>query len=108
MTLQRKRTLKNGGRIKSTSTIRPRSKKTIKLYETRSALRKDLFADNPLCERCHTVPACDIHEILSRGRGGSIIDVKNFALLCRPCHEFVTVNVVEAEAEGFLVSRYNK
>ena len=31
----------------------------------------------------------DVHEVLSRGRGGSILDEGNCVATCRPCHEWV-------------------
>lgn len=34
--------------------------------------------------------ADDIHEPLTRARGGSIVDPDNQAPLCRPCHDEVT------------------
>jgi len=45
----------------------------------------------PQCER----PGCgsladDVHEPLTRARGGSITDKNNATALCRPCHDEVT------------------
>lgn len=44
----------------------------------------------------------DMHEILSRGRGGNPLDKNNILLVCRPCHEMITKNTVWAESKGFL------
>ncbi|MCW2918539.1 MAG: hypothetical protein JWN52_6607 [Actinomycetia bacterium] len=46
------------------------------------------FGRNPMCAvpRC-TEPAVDVHEPLTRGRGGSITDPDNMVPLCRPHHD---------------------
>jgi hypothetical protein len=50
-----------------------------------------LYPERPHCAR----PVCprmadDLHEPLTRGRGGSITDPENQVPLCRPCHDEVT------------------
>jgi hypothetical protein len=50
-----------------------------------------LYPERPQCVR----PGCprladDIHEPLTRARGGSITDPDNQVPLCRPCHDEVT------------------
>ena len=50
-----------------------------------------LFPERPVCER----PGCghwadDVHEPLTRARGGSIVDPDNMIALCRACHDEVT------------------
>ena len=50
-----------------------------------------LFPERPACAR----PGCgqwadDVHEPLTRARGGSIVDPENMAALCRACHDLVT------------------
>ena len=52
-----------------------------------------------LCVRCGRM-ADDPNEILSRARGGSIVDRDNIVPLCRPCHTFITDNPRAAHAEG--------
>jgi predicted metal-binding protein len=42
----------------------------------------------------------DMHEILSRARGGSITDPDNILLVCRSCHRWVTENPWAAEDLG--------
>ena len=66
--------------------------------------RKKLIAEmarngHPLCVRCGRL-ADDLHEVLSRARGGSIADPENCRPLCRPCHTWVTEHPVEAKSEG--------
>ena len=96
--LVRKTSLKGSGYIKS------RSKKMKELYVERNRLREEMFENNPFCERCGVIPAVDMHELLSRGRGGSIVDKENIALLCRGCHSYVTENVLFGEDRRFILS----
>jgi 5-methylcytosine-specific restriction endonuclease McrA len=53
----------------------------------------------PSCSR----HATDVHEILTRARGGSITDAENCIALCRGCHNFVTVNTKWGERHGFVL-----
>jgi len=46
----------------------------------------------------------DVHEILTRGRGGSIVTEENVLALCRNCHHFITVEPAWAKENGFVVS----
>jgi len=81
--------------------MRHRSKRTAATYRRkRIPLVQALFADQPACAACLAEPAVDPHEILPRGRGGSITDPGNVIPLCRPCHTWVTTNPAEAEARG--------
>lgn len=83
--------------------LRRRSKKTASIYRTtRIPLVIELLQDIPPCQRCHQATATDVHELKSRARGGSILDPDNLALLCRPCHTWVTTNPAAATAEGWL------
>lgn len=43
----------------------------------------------------------DVHEVLSRARGGSILDPDNCLTLCRLHHDWVTTHPAEAEAGGW-------
>lgn len=62
--------------------------------------------DEAICERCQEARATDVHEIKSRARGGSITDLDNLAVLCRPCHTFITENPYQAAAESWSVSSW--
>ena len=66
-----------------------------------------LLADNPLCQRCHAAIATDVHELRSRARGGSITDLDNLALLCRPCHSWVTTHPAQATEQGWLLPSWD-
>jgi len=57
----------------------------------RKAMIAILYPERPRCVR----PGCprmadDIHEPLTRARGGSITDEGNQKPLCRPCHDEIT------------------
>lgn len=94
--------------VKRSTPLRRRSKKTAATYRTqRIPLVKQLLADSPPCQRCHLFVATDVHEIKSRARGGSILDRDNLALLCRPCHSWVTTHPADATAEGWLKNSWD-
>jgi hypothetical protein len=66
-----------------------------------------VFGDSPWCairwgHGCRGF-ADDLHEVLSRGRGGSITEAANTLPGCRWCHTQVTTHPAEAEARGFLL-----
>ena len=97
MTLQRRT------RLERRTRLRPRSDKRARLYrEQRVPLVRELLEARPVCERCHAAPSCDVHEIQTRARGGSLLDPDNLACLCRPCHSWVTAEPAAATAEGWL------
>lgn len=87
--------------------IRPRSKKTEKLYaEQRRPIVKKLLQDHPLCQRCKKEYATDVHELKSRARGGSITDENNLRCVCRTCHFWITTNPKLAKETGWLKSSW--
>jgi hypothetical protein len=47
----------------------------------------------------------DLHEVLSRGRGGDPTDPENILALCREHHHQITVNPEWAESLGLSRSR---
>ena len=47
--------------------------------------------------------ATDVHEILTRARGGSTTDPDNCISLCRGCHRFITENTKWGEQHGFVL-----
>jgi len=74
-----------------------------KLYkDQRVPLVKRLLSENPTCQKCFSARSQDVHEVKSRARGGSIIDIKNLRCLCRPCHNWITSHPEEAHAQGWL------
>jgi 5-methylcytosine-specific restriction endonuclease McrA len=85
-----------------------RSKRRAALYATeRRKLVAELLRDFPPCQRCATAYATDVHEIKTRARGGSITDRENLALLCRPCHTFITQNPAQGKSEGWLKNSWD-
>lgn len=80
------------------SPINKRSKKTEEKYKERGPLVKRLLKERPWCEACpvfaahdHVVvyirrPSQDIHEIVRRSQGGSILEENNLLAVCRDCH----------------------
>jgi hypothetical protein len=83
-----------------------------------SAERKDIrlelhAARGPYCQGCPVTPVgamdprpwTDMHEILTRGRGGDPTDPENILCLCRECHVWVTTHEVAARALGLVRAR---
>lgn len=78
--------------------MRPRSKKKEAEYRLRRPLVARLLSERPWCEACPVFaqhdglvtfarrPAVDVHEIVRRSQGGSILDEENLMCVCRPCH----------------------
>lgn len=90
------------------------SAKRRELAKERRAFVAKVLAMYPLCQatvplldagfvdaarRC-AGPSCDVHEVKSRARGGSIVDETNVLALCRPCHSWVTEHPLEAIEAG--------
>lgn len=89
--LQRKTPLAGTGGLARVTPLRPMSSKRRKANKTRREVVHATFGDAPGC----VVPGCprladDVHEPLTRGRGGSITDPTNMAPLCRPHHTEIT------------------
>lgn len=89
--------------------LRPRSVKRDRLYrEQRRPLVAALLHDQPLCQRCATAEATEIHELKSRARGGSITDPENCVALCHDCHAWITTHPADALAAGWLRSSWEE
>lgn len=50
--------------------------------------------------------AVELHEPLTRARGGSIVDPTNTVAICRACHDWVHTNPKTAQTIGLLESQY--
>ena len=97
--------------------LRPVSPKRAKVNAIRKAEARRVYGERPVCFAC--VPwqlvgidrdrtgcdgwATDLHELLPRGRGGSITDMDNCRPVSRACHDFAHANPELAEAAGLLV-----
>lgn len=78
--------------------VRYRSKKKEAEYKLRRPLVERLLKERPHCEACPVFAvhdqktvyrrnmSQDIHEIIRRSQGGSILDEANLLAVCRPCH----------------------
>ncbi len=87
----RTKPMPRGAGIQRTTELQPVSKKRAAAMRRRRTVIAVLYPDRPPC----TVPWCpnwadDIHEPLTRGRGGAIDDAGNMAPLCRACHDVIT------------------
>jgi 5-methylcytosine-specific restriction endonuclease McrA len=52
-----------------------------------------------------TGTATDVHEVVSRARGGSVTDMANCVHLCSQCHRHVHTHPLESYANGLLKRR---
>lgn len=105
---------------------KPMRRKPVRLNQ-RSAKRADeyarpggrrdlvaaMLAARPRCEArvlCRGARAVDVHERLSRARGGSILDPEQAHMVtaCRACHDWITQNPKAAEALRLLLSAWHK
>lgn len=78
--------------------MRHRSKKKEAEYRLRRPLVERLLTERPWCEACpvfaghdHKITyvrkrAVDVHEVVRRSQGGSILDEDNLLCVCRDCH----------------------
>jgi hypothetical protein len=89
--------------------LRVRSKKTAVVYRTRRKLVDRVLRTRPVCE----VPWCihpseDVHEPLTRARGGSILDETNTKAVCRMHHDLIHLEPEWAYELGFLVHSWDR
>lgn len=97
--LRQKTELKNKKPLKRASKpIAQRSKKMEATYVERRKFVKKVLTERPLCEACPVFalhdgkitykikPSTDVHELVRRSQGGSILDEDNVLAVCRPCH----------------------
>jgi 5-methylcytosine-specific restriction endonuclease McrA len=78
--------------------MRYRSPKKEAEYRIRRPLVARLLEERPLCEACPVFAehdekliyrrnaSMDVHELVRRSQGGSILDESNLMCVCRPCH----------------------
>lgn len=79
--------------------MRHRSKKKEAEYRLRRPLVEKLLSERPWCEACSVFAnydgaltykqnqSVDIHEVVRRSQGGSILDENNLLAVCRKCHQ---------------------
>lgn len=88
-----------------------RSPKRELVMVQRRILVEEQLKLRPVCEA--RMPDCDydavdIHEPLTRARGGSILDVNNTLAVCRQCHIWIHDHPKEAHVLGFLKHSWEK
>lgn len=96
--MKRKTQLKRTPLKRGTKQIAKRSKKTEDKYVDRRKVVAQLLFDFPLCFACPVFAkhdgkiiyvqskSVDVHEIVRRSQGGSILDLDNLVTVCRMCH----------------------
>ena len=101
--------------LKRTGWLKPRSKKRQKLYSQKGG-RRDFVASMlqrfPKCQATISVHcsgrAVDVHELLARSQGGSILDEENCITVCRTCHTWIGDNPNKARQLGLRRSLYHE
>ena len=113
--------------LKSKTRLNFRSAKTKEVYKSRRKIVRDMLALNSECQACIIIAVydrqqeksknwndrpsnrygvimarkpVDIHELINRSQGGSILENKNLMAVCRECHMRITENPKEAELLG--------
>jgi 5-methylcytosine-specific restriction endonuclease McrA len=78
--------------------IAQRSKKTEKIYIERRKIVAEMLSDFPMCFACPVFAkhdcvstfihrkSVDVHELIRRSQGGSILERDNLVTVCRQCH----------------------
>ena len=78
--------------------MRHRSKKKEAEYRLRRPFVERILSERPHCEACPKFAehdnlstyirrtSSDVHELIRRSQGGSILDENNVLAVCRPCH----------------------
>lgn len=118
-------TLTRARQPQRTTRIRPVSRKRARENRQRAAMAAALYPERPLCDvyvlsqqRPGLVPArvlarCtrwgdDLHEPLTRARGGSITDPENARTPCRPCHGAVQLGPEWAYTAGLMAHSWDR
>jgi len=90
--------LKRSGGLKRGSPLKVRSKKREAEYVERRKLVAKMLDDHRYCQACPVFArhdgviaytrrgSVDIHELVRRSQGGSILDESNCIAVCRECH----------------------
>jgi len=85
--------------------LRAASPKRQSEYNQYAKEKKAYMALHPLCERCKTKKATDLHH--KAGRVGQwLCRYEYFAALCRECHDFCHRNPKEARSAGWIVDTH--
>ena len=79
-----------------------------RLLERYPVCRFGVFGEYMVVSHQCNQPSTEIHERLSRARGGSILDESNCVALCHEHHRWTTDHPAEATKLGLLKSRWGK
>ena len=102
---------------RSTKPIRSRSKKTEKIYVKRRKFVAEFLEKHPWCQRCYEAfpetqsfvnRSTEVHEVISRARGGDILEEDNCRALCHECHMWIHAHPRQATLDGWLKSGKRK
>lgn len=109
----RRTPLKRGTSQLKRSPLKPRSDKMKTKYVDRRSLVEEMLEAEPTCKACLIFAAYegtqgvvrlnytrDIHELVNRSQGGSILERDNLIAVCRPCHTRITIRPKQAEELG--------
>ena len=94
--------------------LRPVSARRLADNRRRRTNLETVYGHRPACHACLPLAlvgvdrdrtgcngwAQDAHELVSRGRGGSIVDPENVRPVSRACHRWITEHPGDAEAAG--------
>ena len=95
--------------------LRRISKKRAKIQRQRARMVSEELAERELCEAGSLIylkanktvcsgRAVELHEPLTRARGGSILDPDNTVAVCRNCHRWIHDHPEDATQLGLLKS----
>lgn len=111
--LRRFTVLQGDGEPERRTPLRPRSAKMARVYRLeRVPLVRTMLAGQPLCQLA--LPGCTgladtVHELLPRGRGGSITDPDNCVPACQSCNDAASnQHITEAQVRGLLLHSWQR
>lgn len=93
--------------------VKPQSDRRKREAAERRVLVRRLLAEHPHCEAqvlCRGAASQDVHERLTRARGGSIVDPEQAHMLCvcRACHDWITTHPREAERRRLMLPSWHR
>lgn len=114
--LKRRTPLARGAGPQRRTRLNPVSEKRRKVSSERRRFVHNVLNDRPRCEagalvrihdrghRCFGY-STDVHEVLTRARGGDILDPENVRAICRRCHDWIHEHPAAALELGLLAIR---
>jgi len=109
----RRTPLKRGTSQLKRTPLKSRSDKMKTKYVERRSLVEEMLKNEPTCTAClifaaydgkqgvvQVNPTQDVHELVNRSQGGSILERENLIAVCRPCHTRITIRPKQAEELG--------